>query len=331
MTDQAATARAHPNIAFIKYWGNRDEVLRLPANSSLSMNLGELHTTTTVQFDPSLAKDELSLKGKAAEPGQTARVSQFLDLVRQMAGSNTFARVESENNFPSGAGIASSSSAFAALALAASAAVGLTLDEQALSQLARRGSGSASRSVPGGFVEWRAADRDEDSYAFSIAPAEHWALTDCIAIVSEQHKSTGSTQGHSLAATSPLQAARVQGAEQRLELCRAAIMNKDFAAFAQVVELDCHLMHAVMMTSQPGLHYWLPASVAVMQAVRDWRSAGIPVCYTLDAGPNIHVLCPVEVADRVTRQLQEIDGVLRVLGSGPGGPARLVTQANRIE
>lgn len=318
-----ATARAHPNIAFIKYWGNRNEALRLPANSSLSMNLRELHTTTAVQFDPSLARDELTLGGREARSEQTEQVSQFLDLVRKMAGGKEFAKVESQNNFPSGAGIASSSSAFAALALAASAAAGLTPDEKTLSRLARRGSGSASRSVPGGFAEWRAADKDEESYAASIAPAEHWALTDCIAMVSEEHKSVGSTQGHSLAATSPLQAARVQGAERRLELCRSAVMSRDFDTLAQVTELDCHLMHAVMMTSQPPLHYWLPASLAVMQAVREWRSAGLPVCYTLDAGANVHVICPTEGADNVVSQLQAVDGVQRVIVSGPGGPAHL--------
>ena len=324
MAKGSATALAHPNIALIKYWGNRDDGLRLPANSSLSMNLSDLHTIATVQFDRGRVKDEFLFNGGEAAHEQTARVSQFLDLVRQMASSSEFARVESQNNFPGGAGIASSSSAFAALALAASSAAGLSLDEQTLSRLARRGSGSASRSVPGGFVEWRAADKDEESYAFSIAPEDHWDLVDCITIVSEQHKSVGSTQGHSLAATSPLQAARLQGAEARLDMGRAAVMNRDFQALAQVVELDCHMMHAVMMTSQPALHYWLPATVAVIQAVREWRSSGLEVCYTLDAGPNVHVLCPAHGAERVSRQLHQINGVIRVLSSRPGGPARSI-------
>ena len=188
-----ATAIAHPNIAFIKYWGNRDEALRLPANSSLSMNLDGLHTQTKVEFDASLQNDDLRLNGKEASAEQLTRVTLFLNIVREMAAITTFARIESENNFPSGAGIASSSSAFAALALAASQAAGLALDEPALSRLARRGSGSASRSVPGGFVEWRAADSDEESYAFSFAPTDHWNLVDCIAVVSEGHKIIGSS------------------------------------------------------------------------------------------------------------------------------------------
>jgi diphosphomevalonate decarboxylase len=196
--------------------------------------------------------------------------------------------------------------------------------EQALSRLARRGSGSASRSIPGGFVEWRAADEDEDSFATSIASADYWDLVDCIAIVSEEHKSVGSTQGHSLAGTSPLQVARVQSAPQRLDICRSAILHRDFAALAQVVELECHLMHAVMMTSQPALFYWLPASVAIMHEIREWRAKGLSVCYTLDAGPNVHVLCAAQAADDVSGRLQLINGVIRVLRSGPGGPARLL-------
>jgi diphosphomevalonate decarboxylase len=321
---KSATALAHPNIAFIKYWGNRDDALRLPSNSSLSMNLDGLHTQTSVHFDPALKQDQLSLNGKAALPEQVQRVSAFLDLVRDMAGIKDFAAVKSENNFPSGAGIASSSSAFAALSLAASSAAGLQLDEAALSRLARRGSGSASRSVPSGFVEWRAADRDEDSFSVSIAAADHWALVDCIAVVSEAHKATGSTAGHALAGSSPLQSARVAGAEQRLASVRTAILERDFASFAETMELDNHLMHAVMMTSQPPLLYWQPATLAVMQSVHAWRAEGLACAYTIDAGPNVHVICPVENANEVSARLEVISGVIRVLQARAGGPARLV-------
>jgi diphosphomevalonate decarboxylase len=323
MASGTATAQAHPNIAFIKYWGNRDEMLRLPSNGSISMNLGDLFTKTSVSFDNSNQEDSLTIDGKIAEPTQTARVSQFLDLVRQMANRSQFARVESENNFPSGAGIASSSSAFAALALAASAAAGLNLDEETLSRLARRGSGSACRSVPGGFVEWSAGDKDESSFAKTIAQPEYWDLVDCIAVVNEEHKGVGSTQGHALASTSPLQAARVQSSSDRLDICRRAIIARDFEALAQIVEMDSDMMHAVMMTSRPPLHYWLPASVAIMQGVRAWRGTGLPACYTVDAGPNIHVLTIADSANKVVRQLTQIPGVLRVLKSTPGGPASL--------
>lgn len=319
-----AAALAHPNIAFIKYWGNRDHALRLPSNGSISMNLDGLFTRTIVSFQPSLPFDELIINGREVTGAGLERVSYILDLIRSMAGIQERAEVIAENNFPSGAGIASSASAFAALALAGSAAAGLNLSEAELSRLARRGSGSASRSIPAGFVEWQAGTGDEDSYAFSIAAPEHWKLADCIAIVSASHKKTGSTEGHALAPTSPLQAARVADAPRRLDLCRSAILNRDFEALASIVELDSDMMHAVMMTSSPALHYWQPASLSVMQAVRQWRSEGLPLCYTVDAGPNVHVLCPEDEAQIVDRRLREIPGVSDVLVARAGGAAKLV-------
>jgi diphosphomevalonate decarboxylase len=318
------TAQAAPNIAFIKYWGNRDNALRIPMNGSISMNLDGLYTRTTVSFQPSLPFDELIINGHEIRGPGLERISYLLDLIREKANIRARAEVMSENNFPSGAGIASSAAAFAALALAGSRAAGLNLSEPELSRLARRGSGSASRSIPGGFVEWQAGTSDEDSFAFSIAEPHHWNLVDCVAIVSAAHKKTGSTEGHFIASTSPLQAARVAGAPRRLELCRKAILEKDFNSFASIVELDSDLMHAVMMTSTPALHYWRPASLEVMNCVRQWRTEGIPVCYTVDAGPNVHVICLETEAHRIDKQLREIAGVENVLVARAGGPAKIV-------
>jgi diphosphomevalonate decarboxylase len=319
-----ATAQAAANIAFIKYWGNHDNTLRLPLNGSISMNLDGLITRTTVSFQHSLAFDELIINGHEVTGAGLDRVSYILDIIRGMADIYDQAEVMTENNFPAGAGIASSASAFAALALAGSKAAGLNLSEPQLSRLARRGSGSASRSIPGGFVEWQVGTTDEDSFAFSIAPADHWNLVDCIAIVSAAHKKIGSTEGHAVAPTSPLQAARVADAPRRLEICRNAILNKDFDLFASIVELDSDMMHAVMMTSTPSLHYWKPASLEVMTKVRTWRSEGIPACYTVDAGPNVHVICPETEAHVVEKRLREIKGVENVLVARAGGPAQIV-------
>ncbi|MFN8388092.1 MAG: hypothetical protein U0X92_16980, partial [Anaerolineales bacterium] len=193
-----------------------------------------------------------------------------------------------------------------------------------LSRLARRGSGSASRSIPGGFVEWQAGATDEDSFAFSIASSQHWNLVDLIAVVSAAHKKTGSTEGHAAAPTSPLQAARVDDAPRRLEICRAAILEKDFNSFASIVELDSDMMHAVMMTSAPALHYWKPASLAVMEAVRAWRADGLPVCYTVDAGANVHVITVESEAHAVEKNLRAINGVNDVLVAQAGGAAKIV-------
>ena len=315
------TAIACANIAFIKYWGNRNNDLRLPVNSSISMNLDGLRARTTVTPDESLASDELYINKKEVSGKGLARVSHILDLIRIRAGKNHFMRVESENNFPSGAGIASSAAAFAALALAASKAAGLNLSEAELSRLARRGSGSAARSIPAGFVEWQMGTSAEDCYAFSIAPANHWDLTDCVAVVSAAHKKTGSTEGHALAGTSALQDARVTDAPRRLDICRRAILNRDFESFANIIELDSDMMHAVMMTSNPPLMYWQPATLGIFYAVREWRSQGVPAAYTVDAGANAHVICLGSYAKEVERRLRALPGVSDVLVAGVGGAA----------
>jgi diphosphomevalonate decarboxylase len=318
------TALASPNIAFIKYWGDLDPCWRVPVNGSLSMNLDGLFTRTAVTFDPQLQADRLTLGGQPAAEAARQRVSELLDRVRDLSNLRLYAQVTSANNFPMGAGIASSASAFAALALAASTAAGLALSERDLSRLARSGSGSACRSIPAGFVEWQAGSSDEDSFAYSIAAPEHWAITDCVAIVSQGHKPVGSSEGHALATTSPIQAARVADANRRLDLCRSAVCGRDFQAFADVVELDSNLMHAVMITSTPPLLYWQAPTLAVMHAVQDWRKQGLPVCYTIDAGPNVHVLGLAEAAAEVSTRLAQLSGVETVLTSSPGAGARLI-------
>jgi diphosphomevalonate decarboxylase len=202
----------------------------------------------------------------------------------------------------------------------------MELSESELSRLARSGSGSACRSIPGGFVEWQAGSQDEDSYAFSIAPPEHWALVDCIVLVNQAHKAVGSTAGHALALTSPIQAARVADAPRRLALCRQAIMQRDFPTFAELIELDSNLMHAIMITSTPPLLYWQPATLAVMRLAQEMRQSGLPAAYTIDAGPNVHVLTPAECASEVIARLAQLEGVQQVLTAEPGGPAVLVDE-----
>ncbi|MBL8090334.1 MAG: diphosphomevalonate decarboxylase [Anaerolineales bacterium] len=318
-----STALAHPNIAFIKYWGNRDNELRLPVNGSISMNLDGLFTKTTVTFNSS-KQDSLSINNSEVKGKGLERVSYILDIVRKMANINEKAEVTSENNFPAGAGIASSAAAFAALALSASKAAGLNLSESELSKLARRGSGSASRSIPSGFVEWQMGKSEEDSFAFSIADVKHWNLVDCIAVVSSAHKKTGSTEGHAIAGTSPLQSARVADTTRRLDICRNAILKKDFETFANIIEHDSDMMHAVMMTSNPPLMYWQSATVEIFHQVREWRKNGLPVGYTVDAGANVHVLCLGEYAKEVEKRLRELNGVKDVLVAGVGGGAKII-------
>ncbi len=319
-----ATAIAHPNIALIKYWGNRDDALRLPANGSISMTLGGLETRTTVRFDPALSADEMSFNDSPAPKSSLGRVVSQLDYIRSIGGIHTRARVISRSNFPAGAGIASSAAAFAALTLAGCAAAGIDLPPRDHSRVARRGSGSACRSIYGGFVEWHKGTDDGDSFSEPIAGPEHWELVDLIAIVSHEPKAVGSTEGHSLAATSPLQAGRVADAPRRLALCREAVLTTDFAALAAIAEQDSNMMHSVMMTCEPPVYYWTAETIQLMALVRGWRSAGAQVFFTIDAGPNVHCVCPKSAEAEISSRLRDVPGVQDVLAAPVGGPAHLV-------
>lgn len=319
-----AEAIAHPNIALIKYWGNRDEQLRIPSNNSISITLGGLQTRMAVRFEAELARDELRINGEAASPRMTERASGHLDLLRGLAGIETRALIESSSDVPLGAGIASSAAAFAALSAAAAAALELQLAPDEISRVARRGSGSAARSVFGGYVELLAGDSDQDTVARQLAPPGHWEIVDLIALISEEHKEIGSTRGHERAASSPLQAARVADAPRRLRLCRGAIQARDFTGLARIVEQDSDLMHSVMMTSDPPLRFWTPETLGVMAVIREMRAQGEQTCYTVDAGSNVHCLCLPESETAVSDALHAHRPGLRLLKSTPGGPVRLV-------
>lgn len=330
MHARKVTAIAYPNIALVKYWGNRDHTLRLPSNDSLSFNLGDLRTTTTVEIDPSLSHDEVTLDGRTIGGAAYERVVHHLDRIvdsvcatQEVNGrSRTRMRVTSINTFPMGVGIASSASGFAALTLATCTVLGMKPSEAELSSLARLGSGSACRSIPGGFVSWH------DSFAITIAPAQHWNLMDVIAIISNEHKTVSSTEGHALAETSPLQAARITDTSRRYELCRQAIMNCDFAALAEVVEQDALIMHAVAMTSQPSIIYWASTTLNILSAVRELRESGVPVTFTIDAGPNVHCICEQHALKQVKQMLWQMSGVIDVIQSGVGGPASVIAQSH---
>ncbi len=319
-----ATAQAYSNIAFIKYWGNADESLRLPSNPSMSMNLEGVTTVTSVVWGDEPGADTLSINGAAADPKATQRVSHHLEAIRRRLGVEVRADVTSENNFPMGAGIASSASSFAALTLAAVTAAGAILSERELSCIARLGSGSASRSIPAGYVEWCTGDTHEESAAYTIASASHWDLVDVVGIISTGHKDVGSREGHGTALSSDYQSTRVASAPARLERCKEALFGRDFVKFAEVVEHDSNMMHAVMMTSHPALFYWRPASLLLMESVRRWRSEGLSVCYTLDAGPNVHCLTTAQDADEVERRVRSLAGVQNALRARVGGGATVV-------
>jgi diphosphomevalonate decarboxylase len=331
-----ATAVAPANIAFIKYWGLQDAERTLPYNGSISMNLDTCLTTTSVTFDPALEADEVTLTLYGKPPERAAgrpleRVALQLDRLRALAGVAWRARVESSNNFPSDAGIASSAAAFAALTLAGAAALGLNLDQRQLSILTRRsGSGSACRSILDGYVEWRvpdgpfdAATWDAESYAVSLAPPEQWALADVVAVVDASAKKIGSAENHLLATTSAYFPARLAEVPGRMAATRAAIAERDFRLLGETMEADAVSMHAVCMTSRPPSFYWNGGTMEVIQAVRAWRDQGLQSYFTIDAGPNVHVICAAPDRAEVERRLAALPGVQFVIGNGVGVGARL--------
>ena len=320
----SASAVAHSNIAFLKYWGNINSALRLPYNASLSMNLSEAHTTTTVRFDPGLAHDHLSIDGARHIGPALDRVSRHLDIVRARSGLEMRAEVLSSNSFPMGTGIASSASAFAALSVAASAAAGLDLSEAELSALARRGSGSASRSIPDGFTEWHAAGRDEASFAESFASSDHWDLHDIVAIISDEHKALGSTNGHDAALESPFFEARLKGVDAMFKEMRQAILDRDLAVLGPAMEADALALHAIAMTGRPSALYWSGGTMELLKQVRAWRAEGLEVYFTLDAGPNVHLICEAGHAAQLEEAVKALDFVISTLHNRPAGPARRV-------
>ena len=326
MQTKKATAIACSNIAFIKYWGNRDIVFRLPRNDSVSMNLDHATTTTTVEFDAGLAEDQVVIGGEAAQEAARARAVAHLDRVRTLAHLETKARVQSQNSFPTGGGIASSASAFAALSVAATRAAGIDLSERALSILARQGSGSACRSIPAGFVEWIAGSHSEDSYALSIAPPEHWDLRDVVAVVSAEEKKVGSTGGHAASQTSHFLAERVQALPIRFHHVRRAIFAKNLALLGPAIEEDAIELHMIAMTSIPPIYYWTPGMVRVIQSALKWRADGLAVYFTLDAGPNVHLICEAKDVEQVATLARAVPDVQQVIVNAPGGAAHSIEE-----
>jgi diphosphomevalonate decarboxylase len=320
-----ATARAHANIALVKYWGKRDAELNLPAAGSLSLTLDALTTTTTVDFGAGAERDELELDGAPAPEPARVRLSRWLDLVRERAGTRARARVVSANDFPTASGLASSASAYAALALAATRAAGLELEPRELSILARRGSGSAARSIFGGLVLMHAGDRDADACAEPLAHDPSWALRMVIAVIGGgAPKAHGSRDAMDhCAATSPLYPGWLESVPGDLAAARAAIDACDLDALGRVAERSALTMHAAAMAARPGILYWQPATVACLHEVRTMRAAGIPGYATIDAGPHVKVLTEAGQAGAVAARLAAIEGVTEIITSGAGGPAEL--------
>ncbi len=317
-----ATVIAPSNIAFIKYWGARDLDRVGATNPSISMTLSRCVSQTTVQLRAEGEPDEIFLvdedgRRTPAPPSFASRIQAHLDRLRQWAERQQGLAIATRNSFPASAGIASSASGFAALTLAVVRAFGETPSSAELSDLARRsGSGSATRSVMGGYVEWPA-----QTHATTLAPADHGDLRDVIALIETGPKDVSSLDGHRRAPTSPYFERRLTLLPDRLERVREAIRTRDFEALGETIEEEAIDLHLIAMSSKPPIFYWAPGTLTVLEAVRRLRAEGVPAASTMDAGANVHVICPPASEDAVADRLEAISAVHRVIrdrvGTGP--------------
>ncbi len=321
-----ASAIANSNIALVKYWGKRDKKLMLPNNGSISMTVDGMSTHTTVEFDPKYEKDIFILNGEELPDAESL---SHLDLIRNMAGIKDKAKVVSNSNFPTAAGLASSASGLAALSLAGSKAAGLNLDKKELSILSRRGSGSASRSIEGGFVEWNRGEKEDgsDSYAVQIAKPDHWDFRMVTVITSTKEKKIKSRAGMAQTIeTCPYYKGWLETVNEDLDKVREGIKERDFKKVAETAELNCLKMHATMITTKPPIIYWNPTTMRIIHSVMEWRDEGLESYFTIDAGPQVKIMCMEKDVEEIKKRLSEIEGIERVIVCKPGGEARLVNE-----
>lgn len=317
-----ASAIAHPNVALIKYWGKSDVARNLPAVGSLSVTLGALRTETTVEFDAALKCDVLVLNG-CEQSLEQGRLTACLDAFRALAGCDEFATVTSSNDFPTGAGLASSASGYAALVTAASAALDIDRGHPGLIDIARIGSGSAPRSLFGGIALLN-VDEQGTRCRQLMTPAE-WPLSVVVAVTTEAKKAITSRDGMEQSRlTSPFYEPWIKGHADDLDAGVRHVEARDFFALAELSEHNCLKMHSVMMTTRPALLYWSPVTLACMKKITSLRADGVPVFFTIDAGPQVKAVCLPDALATVVTALHDVPGVLRIIAGELGEGARVV-------
>jgi len=323
---QKITVTAPANIAFIKYWGNTDD--NLPLNSSISMTLDHCMTTTTAEHTDAqensilIADDQDVFHELSTADIKGKKAYEQVERIRNMSGTKDFLKITTKNSFPSNTGIASSASGFAALTAAAVLAYGMNdffEDKKELSKLVRQsGSGSAARSVYGGFVELLTGKNSEDAYAVQLADEKHWGLCDIVAIVNGSSKKISSSEGHRSARTSPYFETRLAEMDSRINLTREAIKEKDFEKLGIATERDTISMHMIMMSSQHPLYYWESGTIEVMKHVIAWREQEhIQIYFSIDAGANVHVICEEKNVDEIEIRLNALDSVIKTISNRP--------------
>lgn len=317
-----ATAKAPSNIAFIKYWGRKDESLRLPENGSISMNLSNLITTTIVEFGE-FENDYIEINGKI-EDLKNNRAVKHLDRIRELAKIDLKTKVITSNNFPTGTGLSSSASGFAALTLAGAKAAGLDLSEKELSILARQGSGSACRSIPDGIVEWKDGDTSDESYAESIFSAEYFEISDVIAVVSTEKKFLATSEGQKSARSGIFFEKRIENIPNKINKIKDLIRDKKFTEFGELIEAEALEFHSILFTSNPPLMYWTPQTLEVMKHVQNLRRNGLECYFTINTGQDVHVISKKSYAEKVKEELEKLECVVKTIINSPSSGAKLV-------
>ncbi|MBU7567951.1 diphosphomevalonate decarboxylase [Weissella hellenica] len=312
------TARAHTNIALLKYWGKADTAIITPTTTSISLTLDEFYTDTTVWFDESLTADKFILDNEIITGHALQKVSRFLNIVRQQAGIARYASVISTNHVPTAAGLASSASAFAALAGAASKAAGLDLTLTELSRLARQGSGSATRSIFGGFAQWTPGN-DLTSVGSPLLADADWPIQLMTVVINDQQKEVGSRAGmqHAMT-TSPFYDLWVKTANEQVNQMITAIHEHDLMTIGQIAEANALQMHATNMTAVPPFNYLTDKSWEVILMAQELRQKGIPVYATMDAGPNVKLISNPADTEVIKEALLAIVSDNQVINAHPG-------------
>jgi len=323
-----ATSKSPANIAFIKYWGKADPKTRVPQNNSISMCLSDLYSLCTVEFNSKFKKDKIEfVNERIVLNKERERIIKVLDRTRNLAGIDLRAKVLTQNNFPKATGVASSASGLSGITLAACRALDLKMKGKELSKLARLASGTASRSIPNGFVEWKKGTNENSSYAKQIFPADYWRIADVVAIVSYKMKKVSSTEGHSLANTSPFQKTRLKLLKAKVKSIKQTIKNRDFSTFGQILEKEALEMHAICLTSTPSILYWSPTTIDIMKKVQSWRNQGkLESYFTIDAGPTVHLICQQNDEKKLAVRLKKIKEIEKIVINHPGSGAREINQ-----
>ena len=314
-----SSAIAHSNIALIKYWGKWNKTspeLNIPLNDNVSMTkygLSEnthLQTHTTIEFSEDFRENKAILNNNILKGRDLERILKIIKPLKKLKKIDYNFKMISFNDFPTQAGLASSAAGFAALTIATAKALSLDLTREELSTFARLGSGSAARSIHGGFVYWHRGSSHETSYAEQICGPNDFDINAIIAIIDKGKKDVTSDVGHESSKTSIFNTVQVKKSHEQAEEIKKAILDDDFKKVGMIAEKNCIYMHAVMMTSEPALFYWNPLTLKIIKKVLQIRKSEKLDCFfTIDAGPNVHCLCRPEIIEYVQNMLGNIEGI----------------------